>query len=191
MADPIFLLDTNILSNAGLQRPPPGLRWWMKAIGAKSLAISFPVIAELRRGAHLASQHDPQKAKRLHDWIEDILSVDFQFAEFSPEAAGLYAEMTTVGPLRHLYVPDPKQKKDKLGHDLFFAALSIVHKMPIASFNVKDFILIDRYFPLPGVFHPVEDKWHVRYYGDLPATLYRLPPPSLPEFVSSGFSFMK
>lgn len=191
MAGPIFLLDTNILSNAGLQRPPPGLRAWMKAMGADSLAISFPAIAELRRGAHLALKHDPQKAQRLHNWIDDILSVDFQFAELTAKAANLYAEMTTVGPLRHLCMPSPEQKKDKIGHDLLFAALSITHQMPIASFNVKDFILIDRYFPLPGVFHPVEVQWHVPCHAVMPGDDYRMTLPSLPEFVSSGFGFMR
>ncbi|WP_281037826.1 MULTISPECIES: type II toxin-antitoxin system VapC family toxin [unclassified Rhizobium] len=191
MAGPIFLMDTNILSNAGLQRPPPGLRSWMKAMGTESLAISFPAIAELRRGAHLALKHDPQKAQRLHNWIDDILSVDFQFAELTSKAANLYAEMTTVGPLRHLHVPSPEQKKDKIGHDLLFAALSITHQMPIASFNVKDFILIDKYFPLPGVFHPVEVQWHVPRHAVIPNDDYGMTPPSLPEFVSSGFGFMR
>lgn len=191
MASRIYLMDTNILSNAGLQRPPAGLRAWMKATGAGSLALSFPAITELRRGAHLASRDDPQKALRLHTWIEDILSVNFQFAQLTTDAADLYAEMTTVGPLRHLYVASPEHKKNKLGHDLMFAALSITHRMPIASFNVKDFIFIDRYFPMPGVFHPVESVWHVPYRGselDLP---YMSTPPSLPEFVSSGFGFMR
>lgn len=191
MAGPIFLMDTNILSNAGLQQPPPGLRSWMKAMGADSLAISFPAISELRRGAHLATKHDPQKAMRLHNWIDDILSVKFQFAELTNRAADLYAEMMTVGPLRHLYVPSPGQKKDKIGHDLLFAALSITHQMPIASFNVKDFILIDRYFPLPGVFHPVEVQWHVPCHAVIPDDDYGMTPPSLPEFVSSGFGFMR
>lgn len=191
MADPIFLMDTNILSNAGLQRPPPGLRSWMKAMGADSLAISFPAISELRRGAHLASKHDPQKAIRLHNWIDDILSVNFQFAELTPKAADLYAEMTTVGPLRHLYVPSPEQKKEKIGHDLLFAALSITHQMPIASFNVKDFILINTYFPLPGVFHPIESQWYVPYHAGRLDQQYGATAPSLPEFVSSGFGFMR
>ncbi|WP_153064571.1 type II toxin-antitoxin system VapC family toxin [Agrobacterium sp. LAD9] len=191
MADPIFLMDTNILSNAGLQRPPPGLRSWMKAMGTDSLAISFPVISELRRGAHLASKHDPQKAARLHNWIDDILSVNFQFAELTSKAADLYAEMTTIGPLRHLYTPSPEQKKDKIGHDLLFAALSITHKMPIATFNVKDFILIHRHFALPGVFHPVETQWYVPCKFMPPADHRGISPPLLPEFVSSGFGFMR
>ncbi|WCA61652.1 type II toxin-antitoxin system VapC family toxin [Agrobacterium tumefaciens] len=191
MADLIFLMDTNILSNAGLQRPPPGLRAWMKAMGADSLAISFPAISELRRGAHLASKHDPQKAIRLHNWIDDILSVNFQFAELTSKGADLYAEMTTVGPLRHLYVPSPEQKKEKIGHDLLFAALSITHQMPIASFNVKDFVLIDRYFPLPGVFHPVETQWYVPCKFMPPVDHEGITTPSLPEFVSDGFGFMR
>lgn len=191
MADPIFLMDTNILSNAGLQRPPPGLRSWMTTMGADSLAISFPAIAELRRGAHLTSKHDPQKAIRLQNWIDDILSVNFQFAELTSKAANLYAEMTTVGPLRHLYVPSPEQKKDKIGHDLLFAALSIAHQMPIATFNLKDFILINRYFPLPGVFHPIEGQWYVPYHAGQPDRQYGVTTPLLPEFVTMGFGFMR
>lgn len=191
MGSLIYLMDTNILSNAGLKRPPVGLRSWMKATGANSLALSFPAISELKRGAHLALQVDPQKAARLHSWIDDILSVNFPFAELTSKSADLYAKMTTIGALRHLYVPSPAQTKNKISHDLLFAALSITHQMPVATFNVKDFILIDKYFPLPGVFHPVESVWHVPYRGselDLP---YMSTPPSLPEFVSSGFGFMR
>ncbi|SCX03904.1 hypothetical protein DSM25558_0581 [Agrobacterium sp. DSM 25558] len=172
MADLVYLMDTNILSNAGLQRPPPGLRTWMKAVGAKSLALSYPAITELRRGAHLAQKHDPQKAARLHAWIEDILSVDFRFADFTPTAASLYAEMTTVGPLRHFYKQPPEQKKDKLGHDLHFAALSIAHQMPIATMNIKDFMSIGRYFPLPGLYQPLENIWYI----NCPSSLRPKPP---------------
>lgn len=191
MAGPIFLMDTNILSNAGLQRPPPGLRSWMKSMGANSLALSFPAIAELRRGAYLSSKNDPQKAIRLHDWIDDLLSVDFQFAQLTPKASDLYAQMTTIGPLRHLYVTSPRQKKDKIGHDLLFAALSITHQMPIASFNARDFLLIDKYFPLPGVFDPLDALWCVPYHAVSNNNHFAIAPPLLPEFVTGGFSFMR
>jgi len=188
MGSLIYLMDTNILSNAGLKRPPVGLRSWMKTIGANSLALSFPAISELRRGAHLASQVDPQKAARLHGWIDDILSVNFRFAELTSKSADLYAQMASIGPLRHLYVPSPEQKKNKIGHDLLFAALSITHQMPIATFNVKDFILVDRYFPLPGVFHPVDNEWYVRpSSGAIPETDVS----PFPEMVSEGFDFMR
>jgi len=39
MGSLIYLMDTNIHSNAGLKRPPVDLRSWMKAIGANSLAL--------------------------------------------------------------------------------------------------------------------------------------------------------
>ncbi len=91
------------------------------------------------------------RKRRVHAWIEDILSVDFRFADFTPRAASLYAEMTTIGPLRHFYIQPPEQKKDKLGHDLHFAALSIAHQMPIVTMNIKDFMSIGRFFPLPGL----------------------------------------
>jgi len=32
----------------------------------------------------------------------------------------------------------------------------------IATMNVKDFTLIDRFYPLPGIYNPMEDQWHAR-----------------------------
>ncbi|MCS4243137.1 putative nucleic acid-binding protein [Rhizobium sp. BIGb0125] len=160
-------------------------------MGANSLALSFPAIAELRRGAYLSSKTDPQKAMRLHDWIDDLLSVDFQFAQLTSKASDLYAQMTTVGPLRHLYMTSPGQKKDKIGHDLLFAALSITHQMPIASFNARDFVLIDKYFPLPGVFDPLNALWSVPYHIANNSNVPGISPPLLPELVSAGFGFMR
>ncbi|MBO3760131.1 type II toxin-antitoxin system VapC family toxin [Ciceribacter sp. L1K22] len=191
MADLIYLMDTNVISNAGLKQPPPGLHSWLKAVGAGSLAISFPLISELRRGAHLASKHDPQKGVRLHKWIDDILSVSFRMADMTDRAADLYAEMTTIGPLRHLYLSHQSQRKDQLGHDLMFAALSIAHQMPIVSFDVDDFLLIDQYFSLPGVFQPLEEKWHVPCRILLEDRRTVATPPTLPEFVAGGFSFLR
>ncbi|WP_461512169.1 hypothetical protein [Rhizobium mongolense] len=41
------------------------------------------------------------------------------------------------------------------------AATAIAHQMPIATLNVRDFLLIDRYFPLPGIFDPLSMEWIV------------------------------
>ncbi|PSJ60414.1 PIN domain nuclease [Mesorhizobium soli] len=133
----------------------------MRAVGANSLALCFFVIAELRRGAHLAMLKDESKAARLNKWIDKVLSVDFQFADSTPQAADLYAAMTTVSDLNNLRISHPTQKKDKLGHDLMIAALSIAHRMPIATSNIRDFLSINRHFKLPGLFDPVQSEWHV------------------------------
>ena len=180
MTNIVFLLDTNVLSNAGLKRPPLGLRPWMSALGANSFALSFPVITELRRGAHLALRTDPQRAERLQRWIDAIMQVDFRFAEMTVAVSDLYAHMTTVGPLKNLWCPDPSQKRAKMGHDLMIAALAITHQMPIATSNVRDFVWINEYFPLPGLFDPVRSEWHIRTQGSIP------PPLSLPVWSSEN-----
>ena len=154
MAKMVFLLDTNIVSLAGLRKPPPTLRPWLKAVGANSLALSFPVISELRRGAHLAAATNPEKAQRLTEWIDAILSVGFQTAQVTNEYCDLYAKMTVTPQLRGFMAVNPNQKRPRLSHDLMIAALAIANSMPIATCDRRDFALIDNYFPLPGVFDP-------------------------------------
>ena len=102
MASIIFLLDTDVVSRAGLRNPPPALRPWMRAVGTSSLALCFPVIAELQRGAHLAARNDPGKGERVSVWIDAILSVGFQHAILTPAVAELYARMTTTPGLKKL-----------------------------------------------------------------------------------------
>ncbi len=157
----VFLLDTNVLSNAGLRSPPPGLRPWMNALGPTSFALSFPVLTELRRGAHLALRTDPQRSERLQRWIDAILQVEFQFAEMTPAVSDLYAHMTTVGPLKTLWCPTPSKKRSRMSHDLLIAALAITHQMPIATSNTRDFASINEFFPLPGLYDPLHSQWHI------------------------------
>ncbi|MGI0526593.1 type II toxin-antitoxin system VapC family toxin [Rhizobium giardinii] len=166
MASIIFLLDTDVVSRAGLRNPPPALRPWMRAVGTSSLALCFPVIAELQRGAHLAARNDPEKGHRVSAWIDAILSVGFEHAMLTPAVAQMYARMTTTPGLKKLWVVDPHQKKDKLGHDIMIAAVAIANGMPIASCNTRDYLLIDQYFPLPGLFNPVEEHWHIALRRD-------------------------
>jgi toxin FitB len=158
----VYLLDTNVLSNAGLKVPPPSLQPWMRSVGADSLALCFFVIAELRRGAHLALSKDEGRSTRINKWIDTLLlRNDFRIVDMTLKAADLYAHMTTVGELKNLRISNPNQKKDKLGHDLMIAALSIAHQMPVATSNIRDFLLINRHFKLPGLYDPVKSEWHV------------------------------
>lgn len=162
MSETRFLLDTDIVSLSGRQRPPPGLREWMMEVGIKNLAICFPVIAELRRGACLLRNRNPEKAASIEIWIEEILKTDFVMPEMSPEVAQTYAMMTSVPSLKSMWSPDRQSKSQRLGHDLMVASIAIAHGMPIITANVRDFMRIDRLFPLPGVYHPLESRWHVR-----------------------------
>ncbi|TCQ04690.1 hypothetical protein C8J34_1086 [Rhizobium sp. PP-F2F-G36] len=167
----IFLIDTNIVSHMGYAKPKPGLLPWLLEIGTPHLAICYPVIAELLRGAHLLMPYNPAKAREILAWVGRIRSTDFAILPMDFEAADMYARMTTTPCLKNMWTSDGKSKRTRLGHDLMIAAVAIAHKTPILTENVRDFLLIDRIFPLPGLYHPYESTWYVEptYQMQLPA----------------------
>jgi len=171
MPQDLLLLDTDIVSLVGRRRPPPGLRPWLLRVGIQRLAISYPTITELMRGAHLKCKDDPEKAARIMAWVSQILDTRFHMPEMTAEVAVIYAHMTCVPGLRHMWTVQRHEKSNRLGHDLMLAAVSIVHRIPIITCNIADFERIDYHFPLPGVFQPMQARWHVR-----PVSEVLLPP---------------
>jgi hypothetical protein len=57
------------------------------------------------------------------------------------------------------------EKCNRLGHDLMIASVAIVHDAPIITANTKDYLRINDWFPLPGLYHPLEERWHVEPYN--------------------------
>ncbi|WP_082178913.1 type II toxin-antitoxin system VapC family toxin [Agrobacterium sp. SUL3] len=166
--DPILLLDTDIVSLMGRVKPPPGLRPWLLRVGIHRLALCYPVIAELLRGAHLRVKDDPQRALLITNWVDELISMVFPFPEMTTAVATVYAEMTSVPALRHMWTVQRGQKSNRLGHDLMISAVAIVHRMPILTANVDDFVEINEHFPLPGLYHPMEAEWYVEPGFEVP-----------------------
>jgi predicted nucleic acid-binding protein len=164
----VLLLDTNIVSLMGKRKPPPGLRPWLLQIGIKRLGICFPVITELLRGAHLKEADDPEKARAIAEWVDQVLNTNFPLLAMAPEIASIYARMTTVPSLRHMWTVQRKEKHNRLGHDLMISAVSIFHRAPIITNNVDDFLRIDEQFSLPGVYDPFSERWCVRPAFEVP-----------------------
>ncbi|MCK8780808.1 PIN domain-containing protein [Rhizobium sp. NTR19] len=171
-----LLLDTDIVSQIGRQRPPPGLREWLAALGPKRAAISFPSIAELRRGAHLLEKTYPGKAAALTAWIDEVLGSGFRMLAMTPNVAAVYARMTSTPDLRSMWTVQRGAKHNRLGHDLMVASVAIAHGAPLLTANTKDYRRIHELFPLPGVYDPLRRKWDVR-----PCREVDLPPWDCPE----------
>ncbi|MDR6667075.1 hypothetical protein [Rhizobium sp. 1399] len=161
MQDEVFLLDTDIVSLFGRPRSPPGLRHWLMELGVHRLAIGYPTITELMRGAHLKRRDDPAKADRIMAWIKRILAASFVAPEMTDEVADVYARMTAEPSLRDMWTVQRAQKTNRLGHDLMIAAVSITHQLPILTANVADFMRIHERFLLPGLYHPMEGRWRL------------------------------
>ncbi len=189
--DPILLLDTDIVSLMGRVKPPPGLRPWLLRVGIRRLALCYPVIAELLRGAHLKVKDDPKRALLITNWVNELISMDFPFPEMTAEGATVYAGMTSVPALRHMWTVQRGQKSNRLGHDLMISAVAIAHRMPILTANVDDFVEINELFPLPGVYHPMEAEWYVEPGFDVPLPYFDAAEPDphenfLPKLAGAG-----
>jgi len=171
MPGDLLLLDTDIVSHIGRQRPPPGLREWLTALGPQRLAISFPSIAELRRGSHLLEKTYPDKAAAISEWVDEVLGLGFRMLPMTPLVAATYARMTSTQSLRSMWTVQRGAKQNRLGHDLLVASVAIAHEVPILTGNARDYLRVDELFPLPGVYNPLRREWHVK-----PCREIELPP---------------
>jgi len=162
MADEIFIVDTNIISNASKTRPHPALSAWLAS--QSRLAIPFPIVLELEAGAAELKRRDPHKAGLLRSFIDDIFGTEPDYPEMTPAVARLLGEMMCCRPLSNLWLSSSIGRKP--GQDLCIAAISIVYGMPIATLNDRDFELIDDFYELPGVFNPVFGTWPVPRAAD-------------------------
>lgn len=154
-----FLVDTNVISNAQKKKPHPTLAAWLA--GKNRLAIPFPVILEIERGIAEVSISKPQRAAELRRWLDDLFQLPFVYPEITPQVARNLAAMQCCRHLEYLWRVDSRSKTKKPGQDLFIAAVSLTHKIPLATLDWRDFMRIHRYFPLPGLYHPIRDIWLV------------------------------
>ncbi|WP_261320399.1 type II toxin-antitoxin system VapC family toxin [Rhizobium leguminosarum] len=173
-------MDTDIVSYMGRKKPPPGLRPWLLRVGIHRLGLSYPVIAELMRGAHLRERDDPERAARITEWVDRIVAADFPMPAMSHAAAATYARMTSIPALKHFWTIQKGQKSSSLGHDVMIAALAITYQLPILTANTADYLRIHEWCTLPGLYHPLEACWHVEppFEVFLPPFDRELPDPS-------------
>ena len=156
----MFLLDTSVLSHARYSRQHPAVGAWLEE--QESIAIPFPALLEVQQGIIEVGTTQPDLASELLIWLKGLLSIDHYYPEINPEVARVLAMLYCCEPLRHLWYTNPENsKKKKPGQDLFIAAVSIAHNIPIATLNNKDFALIDRHHRLPGAYNPAFSFWIV------------------------------
>lgn len=156
-----ILLDTCILSQFTYKYPSPNLITWIKKFPEESLAISVATVFEIQKGIEYLRACGSNRASQLEKWLEDILASDIDCLLQDVCISRLVAKMVTVPKLKHLWIPDPSAKKPKLGQDLLIAATAIHYRIPLATTNSRDFMLIHEHFKLPGVFDPSSMAWCV------------------------------
>jgi toxin FitB len=154
----MYVLDTNVLSALAHKRPNPKVVDWVGSLRAP-IAIPFSAVFEIQRGISMLKSKDESRAASLAKWLKSLLESDVMFLAMDAAVAQVYADMTLIPALQDLWVPCRNAKKP--GQDLAIAATAIAHRAVVASMNTKDFVRIDRYFRLRGLFNPDCGRWDI------------------------------
>lgn len=159
----MYILDTDVVSNLRKKKPYPALLSWMDETGWQELATTVLTIMEIQIGIERARRTEVAIAETVQKWLTGLLQAGQPHVlPLDTDAAVLLGRMNETPALRNFLVHDRATKKTKTGADLAIASIAIAHKAVVTTGNCSDFLLIHRDFPLPGLYDPFQDKWHVK-----------------------------
>jgi hypothetical protein len=145
-----WLLDTNVVSEAGRANADRRVLAWMGARGLDQLAISIVTLAELQDGA---SQLRDIKRQRFYlDWLETDIVEGFQ-DRILPLTLPILTDWLSLS--RKL----SSTGKPRSAPDVLIAATARAHDLIVVSRNVRNFASTDTivYNPWTGETHHMAD----------------------------------
>ncbi|MGV1833755.1 type II toxin-antitoxin system VapC family toxin [Rhizobium rhizogenes] len=124
-ADILYLLDTNVVSELRRVKPHGAVLAWINSVRSEDLSISAIAIGEIQRGIEFARETDPQKAKELTRWLDD-LQVGIRVIPLDADCMIRWAQFM-------------HRKSPALIADAMIAATASVHSLTIVTRDVVDF----------------------------------------------------
>jgi toxin FitB len=130
-----FLLDTNVISEAGKPRPQAKVLNWLLAHEA-ACAVPSVAIAERCQGAHLAGPQ--RRAKLLAEISAFVREAEDRLLPFDAAAAEAWGE----------YVSRPALRRQPRSYpDTQIAAIAISRRLTVVTRNTADFPEVDTLNP--------------------------------------------
>ncbi|MCF1433199.1 type II toxin-antitoxin system VapC family toxin [Agrobacterium vitis] len=169
-----MLLDTSVLSEARRSEPIEEVVDFFRSLPDESIAIPMLSVFELERGARSLMTKDRERGTLYLEWLSELITKDIYFPPMTVEVFRLIARMAAFPPFHSYWRNDGPSKKLRFGCDPAIAAVSIIHGIPIATLDIRDFMRIHEFFPLPGLYDPVHRIWHVK--SDKPPSAEHDPP---------------
>ena len=118
-------MDTNIVSELRRPRPHKGVLNWIGGVPADRLFLSAVTVGEIQAGIEITRERDVAKAAELASWLDRVV-VGYGVL---PMDAAVFREWAR---LKH-------GKSDALIEDAMIAATAKVHRLTVATRNVRDF----------------------------------------------------
>ncbi|AYV45063.1 VapC toxin family PIN domain ribonuclease [Caulobacter flavus] len=125
----MFLLDTNVFSDATKLQPHPDVTRWLGDQPAPTLFISAMSVAEAGYGVERLAPG--QKADRLRAWLEEVI------ADFGERVLAVDAEVAKAQARIRRSAENARRTMPSI--DAFLAATAEVHGLTLVTRNVRDF----------------------------------------------------
>jgi predicted nucleic acid-binding protein len=121
----MFLLDTNVVSELRRPKPHGAVVAWIAAQQDRDLHISAVTIGELQAGVEIKREQDPEKAKAIEAWLDQVAQ---SYNVLAMDAAAFRA----WAKLMH-------RRSNQLLEDAMIAATAEVHGLVVVTRNTRDF----------------------------------------------------
>ena len=122
---PLFLLDTNVVSELRRPRPHGAVLAWLRTISDADLHLSAVTIGELQAGVEITREQDAAKAAEIETWLEQV-AVSYNILPMDGRVFRCWAR------LMH-------RRSDDLLEDAMIAATAKVHNLTVVTRNIRDF----------------------------------------------------
>jgi predicted nucleic acid-binding protein len=158
-----YIFDTNVLSTFRKTNPNPEVARWLARIGWDEIATTIVTVMEIQRGIERTRTQHPGTAEAIEAWLAGMLAVGRpRVVGMTVEAARLLGRMYETPGLRDFIVTDRQANAQATGADLSIAAIAITVGATIVTGNTRHFLQINSLFPLPALFDPFTQSWHLQ-----------------------------
>lgn len=120
-----YLLDTNVVSELRKSKPHGAVVAWLREQREDQVFLSAVTMGELQAGIELTRRNDPQKAKEIELWVNQL--------------AGSYQVLPMDTSCFRVWGRLMYGKPDHLLEDGMIAATARIHDLIVATRNEHDF----------------------------------------------------
>ncbi|MGF9564693.1 hypothetical protein AAIH70_14360 [Neorhizobium sp. BT27B] len=124
-----------------------------------NFVVSTGTLADTYRGIIRLRRSHPLKAVGLELWLAEANERWPVLVGREREFLRVEAEMLECVPLKNIWMPQPRSTRPGFGHQVSIAATAIAYDLPIASYGVDTYAIIDSHFQLPGLIDAKTGNW--------------------------------